>query len=402
MTTSGHREAWPPRTEEQLHRAAQSGVLVESRYLDIKRELEPGQSANKSFAKDIAAFSLEGGVILIGVDEDSAPPTLHAVDLAGLAERVEQIAATAVDEGVVVNTTEIQASDKPGHGYLVVEIPMSPRAPHMASEKYYGRGDKTNRVLSHAEVLRIHERQAAEQRDIIVETREGLDELRGENPDASPNMVFLLAKPLGAREDLLLPLSASGSPEWKSDVMQLVRSAAVLDRQQFSPTLSAPSGLPRRPGGVAATVGMHEGKRFSGTDRAAEVTLGEGGILSLASECSIILNRRSHRCVFESLIIGHTDLIVRLAAIVSQYGFAGSWRFGLVVTGLKDTTSYALSSTLWWHDELENIYTRETYEQGTMASLEQLKKSPQSVVRALVGSLLRSLGSQDQWPWLLT
>jgi predicted HTH transcriptional regulator len=128
--------------------------------------LASGKSANKNFANDIAAFSLDGGVILIGIDEDSMPPSLHPVDLAGLAERVEQIAATAVDEGVVVITTEIHAADKPGHGYLVVQIPVSPRAPHMADDKYYGRGDKTNRVLSHAEVFLLHERRVAEQRDI--------------------------------------------------------------------------------------------------------------------------------------------------------------------------------------------------------------------------------------------
>jgi hypothetical protein len=44
--------------------------------------------------------------------------------------------------------------------------------------------------------------------------------------------------------------------------------------------------------------------------------------------------------VFERLIAGHTELLVRLAVLVSErYGFAGSWRFGLLVVGLKDKGS---------------------------------------------------------------
>ena len=139
-------QSWPPRTEELLRRAADNKLLTESHTLDIKRELPTSDSANRDIAKDIAAFSMDGGVIIIGVDEDTSPPSLHPVALDGLAERVEQIAATRVDEAVIVTSTAIEASTADGTGYLVVEVPASPRAPLMADGKYYGRGDKTDRV----------------------------------------------------------------------------------------------------------------------------------------------------------------------------------------------------------------------------------------------------------------
>jgi hypothetical protein len=73
--------AWPPRTEEQLRSAARSGLLVEGHKLGLKRELKGGDSGNEEIAKDIAAFSLDGGAIIIGVDEDTDPPSLHPWNL---------------------------------------------------------------------------------------------------------------------------------------------------------------------------------------------------------------------------------------------------------------------------------------------------------------------------------
>ncbi|WP_246183116.1 AlbA family DNA-binding domain-containing protein [Mycolicibacterium grossiae] len=61
--------AIPARTEEELQRLALNGLLEETHWLDLKRELGSGNAANKDLAKDIAAFALDGGTILIGVDE---------------------------------------------------------------------------------------------------------------------------------------------------------------------------------------------------------------------------------------------------------------------------------------------------------------------------------------------
>ena len=111
--------------------------------MDIKRELKGGDSGNREIAKDIAAFSVEGGLIFIGVDEDTTPPSLHPVKLDGLTERIEQVGLSRVDDPVLVTTIEIQSTTDPTHGFLVVEVPVSSQAPHMADGKYYSRGDTT-------------------------------------------------------------------------------------------------------------------------------------------------------------------------------------------------------------------------------------------------------------------
>ena len=184
-----------------MRRAAETGLLAEGQKLDVKREMP----TNRDLAKDIAAFSLYGGVIIIGVDEKPppAPPELHPVELDGLSERISQIAATRVDEAVIVTTTAIDSSTEPGKGYMVVEVPASPRGPHMADGKYYGRADKTNRVLPHAEVLQHHERQVRENKDILAAAREELESMKANIGFHSPPML-LRAKPLGATDGLLM------------------------------------------------------------------------------------------------------------------------------------------------------------------------------------------------------
>jgi predicted HTH transcriptional regulator len=169
------------RTEGDLERLAQNGLLEESHRLDLKRELGAGHSASKDLAKDIAAFALDGGTILIGLDEDTSPPRLWPVPPAGLAERIEEVARMRDDEAVQVHTTVIKSANTTGHGYMVVHVPQSVRAPHMADGRYYGRGDKTNRVLPNTEVVRLLDRRLTDRRDLGAEACSIRTDLVGDN-----------------------------------------------------------------------------------------------------------------------------------------------------------------------------------------------------------------------------
>lgn len=391
--------ALPPRNEEQLRNAARSGLLVESHTLTLKRELTGGDSGNHEIAKDIAAFSLDGGAIIIGVDPDTDPPSLHPVELAGLAERIDHVAATEVDEPVSVIATPIASATEASRGVLVVEIPVSARPPHMADGRYYGRGDTTNRILMNAEVFALHERVIKQHKDIAVEARENLDRLIEQNGTSA--VMVLLANPLTATEDFLMPLSASSG--WREEVVNLLHGASVADHQQFVPSLREPAKVVRRPWGVAATT-WAEGRRFQGKPDQAEVTIYETGALAVVSGGLITYSTTngglSGPQVRDQVIVGQTDLIVRLAAMVSDYGFHGSWRFGIAVGGLNGATSYTLSHGDNFDARLPR-YTKNTYDQAATAAFAELTESPQLVVRLLVGPLLRSLGSDSNWPWLL-
>jgi hypothetical protein len=95
MTNPG--AGWQPTTLAEVQTAIDNGLLEESHFLDLKRELSSAQSATRDIAKDIAAFAIDGGLILIGVDE-GPPVTINPIPLDGLAERVEQIGLMAVTE----------------------------------------------------------------------------------------------------------------------------------------------------------------------------------------------------------------------------------------------------------------------------------------------------------------
>lgn len=388
---------WSPSTEQAIVDAAANGLLTETHYLDLKRELPPGNAGNKEIAKDIAAFALDGGTILIGVDEDTSPPSITPVDLDGLPERVEQVGAMRVQEGVSVSTVPIETPPGSGRGVLVIRVPASPRAPHMADDKYYGRGDKANRVLSHAEVLRLHQQQVAHHEDAVEAARRELDRFLGTSPAVKPPLMVALAIPLGPPPGMLKPLSAAVG-EWQTTVHEMLKAAGV-ERQQkaFDPNFGNTTPV-RRAGAVAVRTYAKQGRGFE-DKRAAEMQLRESGVILLGSRRPVMeaVHEGGEEWVFDELIVGHTELLVRLSGVLSdRFGFAGSWRFGLLVTGLQDKESYAAKLRMR-HSE---PYSEDRYEASAAASLVEISSAPERVVEDLVGPLLRSLNSRALFPEL--
>jgi hypothetical protein len=138
------RRRWIPTDEAVLRAAFDRGLFEERNWCELKREVGPGKGATTELARDLASLAVDGGTLIIGLDEkapDGDP--LHAVPLEGLAERVEQTSHMAVRPPLMVESTEIKSSGDPGSGYLVVHVPASPLAPHQVEGIYYGRGDRT-------------------------------------------------------------------------------------------------------------------------------------------------------------------------------------------------------------------------------------------------------------------
>ena len=173
--------------------------------------------------------------------------------------------------------------------------------------------------------------------------------------------------------------------------------ARVNDHRSFEPNFSA-TGSARRAGAVAVTTGMHGGERFE-NERAAEIQLRESGTLVLGSRCPVIdvvRGDNDEERIFEVLIVEHTELLVELSGVISRrFGFAGSWRFGLVVTGLRGKNSHATMTNVFRHSE---PYSDDDYIGSASATLEEITFTPMRVVEDLVGSLLRSLNSLDYSP----
>ncbi len=153
-------EMWVPRNEEELLTAIERGGLQETASLDLKREL-PKPGRNKELARDICAMTVDGGVLLYGVDErEGHAPELTPIELAGAKERIDLVSRTAISEPPSIEVFEIPAAAKSGRGYLAVRVPASPQAPHMVTlqgeNRFYGRGAAGNTPLSAGEVARLY------------------------------------------------------------------------------------------------------------------------------------------------------------------------------------------------------------------------------------------------------
>lgn len=148
----------PLTTEPKLQAALEAGLLEESHYLDLKREISTGKGPNRETARDLASFAIDGGTMIVGVEELGAGKLqLSPQPLSGLPERLEQIAAMIPDPPLAIVSRFIVSQADATLGYVVVHVPASPSAPHMVDGRYLGRGDKTKTYLSDAEVLRLHQ-----------------------------------------------------------------------------------------------------------------------------------------------------------------------------------------------------------------------------------------------------
>lgn len=386
--------SWPPRTETELQLALDTGLLEETHYLDLKRQLSPGQSGSKGIAKDIAAFAIDGGVILVGVDEGDDPtqrPSLAPQPLDGMAERVEQIARASISGPVQVQTTAIPSTGDASKGYLVVRIDPSPRAPHMVDGRYYGRGDKTNVTLSHDEVLRYHQRQLADRSDLQAEARNLLD-----GTDPAIALVALIAEPIGLRDDLLVELTAD--PNWENQISDILAAADKPKASPDYPPYTRAGGFQRRAEAVAVSEGMRNSTReFSGNGDASELVFHESGRLALVSERAVepfghnSAGQPADKRIFEELILAKTTILAQVAAETAERTqFYGSWRFALFVRGLEGGTSGILADDVRAYTG--SRYTSDTYAKETEVTFADLSTDPNTVTRALTMPLLRSLG----------
>jgi hypothetical protein len=95
---------WIPSTEAQIESGLESGLFKKGHTFDLKRELGTRRRAYNDLAVDMRIFAVDGGVILIGVDEKTA--ALTPISLKGLKERVDPVAHSRVDEPLDVAVEE--------------------------------------------------------------------------------------------------------------------------------------------------------------------------------------------------------------------------------------------------------------------------------------------------------
>jgi hypothetical protein len=152
---------WVPQSEQEIEGVAKSGGLEETDIFDVKGQL-PVKSQH--LASDVAAMATGGGVLLYGVGEDGAgrPTRLTPIPLKGAREKVDQILRAGIAEPPFYRMRVISSMSVADHGYLVLIVPASERAPHMVivkgDNRYYRRSLSGNVPMTEAEVAVLYER----------------------------------------------------------------------------------------------------------------------------------------------------------------------------------------------------------------------------------------------------
>lgn len=394
---------WLPTTEAEIEAVIFSGTAPEGHFLDFKRELGSTPGSRKETAQDIASLALDGGVLIVGVDEPE-PGTykLSPQPLADISERAEQIAANRPDPGLYVRTTVIPSRDNPGVGYLVVEVPPSPAAPHMVEGRYWGRSERTKRQLNDAEVARFHTARAVSDRKVVDALNEELQ--RDPQPVPASRMLFA-AEPLAADEGLARKF-VRGAPTAVRELAQGHEDLVPDSVRDQHPTPWDLSVSARRARGIALT-SLADGRKTPQESYLAETATDievqtSGAIRGLMSRLTY---REEHprvpegtKRVIESLPIAWSHRLVTWAgALGDQLEYRGPWAFGVHLYGLEGVSAAPQDGRSILTSRSLPVYEAASFQSTTTASFREVQNDPHAIVDRLIGDFVHSLGVSNRY-----
>jgi hypothetical protein len=399
---------WTPTAWSDVVEVAAGGLLDESHWVDLKREFPAGKRThNTELAQDLASLAVDGGLLVVGVeDHDSRAGKVCGVELAGLADRVDQVARDKVRPSLVVRSHEVRDPDRPGWGCLLVHVPPSAEAPHMVDYAYYGRGDRANVRLGDEQVRAIIEGRTRGRADVTAELRQ----MAEDDPITAPGVrefghLYLLAQPETAAEEALVEFLASDDA---AGVLQELLKAVLRGRG------SSPSGYqpdvdqlfdraPRAEGLVLTSYSAEEGPRRERTllelvvreDGGVRLTCGRG---TDAFPETAYPPDKPPIAVIVMLVLGLAHSVAALAGRLGDAyaAYQGQWRLGIRMDRLRGVVPLDRLQGHPLHRP-GHPYTRDEYERVTSASTEELVNAPHAVAERLVAPLLRGLGIAQQY-----
>jgi Schlafen, AlbA_2 len=154
---------WAPRTWKDIEQAI--GVVSESDSIDFKKE--NGRNPAE-IAKDVCALTLNGGVIIYGIDEtpEGLARAITPVPLADQKERIQQVVDTRIAPPVSIAVDYVRQQSSDSEGVVVVSVQPSTTAPHYANSRYYVRRGTTTGYLTEREIAQLYEQRSQLQADV--------------------------------------------------------------------------------------------------------------------------------------------------------------------------------------------------------------------------------------------
>jgi hypothetical protein len=399
---SSDNPRWQPRVEADIQRAIDDDLLRETHFFELKREVGSTPGARKETARDLASLAVDGGALLIGLEEDKANRTwtLAPQPLAGLTERVENIASLLVDPPLSIVTNEVPALTS-SHGYLLVDIPESAAAPHMVDGVYYGRGDRTRVRLSDAEVLRYHSRRTSGEQlgNQLLDAEAARDPVPA--ADRSNGHLYIVAQPLTAPQNVAIAFVRGD----RQNLLRFVNGAeqSVPERYlaELAPRPSRADTFSSRAQGTAlcsASIARH-GRQFDRSGEEQNVVDFEfredGGFRVLV--CRITAQwGQNPPVIMDGLGIAYVRRSIYWAARISEItNYRGKWLFGISASNLRGLSSHTfLNGGMIGEGPM---YDASEYREVTQTTFIEMTQEPWAIAERLIGRLLRALGSRTRY-----
>lgn len=397
---------WYPKSVEEFETAVLAGALDESHDFDAKQQLP---KSGKELAKDVAAMTTDGGMLVYGVgeDEQKRPRVLAPIELAGAPERIDQIAQTSITGSFKREFVRLDRSD--GHGYLLVLIPPSPDAPHQVTvggdRRFYGRSDTGNRLLSEEEIARLYERRRSQQLDREQLLAECLAWSPYRQPTPGKNAYLqAFVRPVVLDDDVWdRAMEAAGS---ESSLHQSLLGAVdeATDVRWGGWDLGSARRWDRRGADTWSLDTTQRVAQVAGRDvRAdeivrADVGMDGHGFLFYGGAGS---SDRRNAASPEMLVVYEIGLARTLAQFVALMGrlfdlaeYYGSVDVGMAVTGLRGAvSSRALAPGRFMGDT--PVLQDDRASRALRFDARDLAEDPREIVRRLTGRLMRALDGRE-------
>jgi hypothetical protein len=237
-----------------------------------------------------------------------------------------------------VDVREFTAGGAVDEGFVVVAVPASPDAPHMAEGSYWGRSAAGKVVLRHDEIERRRAARDARHAPVVALLQSEID--RDPTPPTLRQQahVFVVAEPVLSPPGML---DAKLGRAWESWIHGTLVNKLV-GIGEWSPDIRNAWTAAPVPEGYALRGGSAED--LSIPDDAREVSIIElrltlgGGVRIFCARGSDTY--RGQRFAVEAVIQGLAARVVQAAAVIAkECDFRGDWDAGLAVTNLLGTRS---------------------------------------------------------------
>lgn len=380
--------------------AAAGGVLDETHWVELKELVAPSNRVtNLELACDLASLAVDGGIFVVGIqDARGRAGAVVGTALAGLADRITQVAQGRVTPPLSITTAEVPDPDHDGIGVLIVSVPVSLDAPHMADERYWGRSNVGKRALSDPEVRRLWDERGARRQgftDRLHEMEAPDHQFVAESHRVGVN-VCILFEPTATP-----PSEIRVSEELGFDFAPESTLSAILGYAPRAVTLSSLLVKPDQAGLVLTTV-RDDGLVLG--NGPARLLLGDDGTVAFwAGDQSIESSTlgRNQRFLHVGAIAESVDIAARLAAHVGGtiLGYSGQWSAGLVVSGLKGMHPLERRPgrpvKFGASQRPGHPFPRAVYEQTVRVTTTELIDAAPKVVVGLTAGLARTMGVME-------